>query len=150
MKNLAETAAIHEIRGRIAGLHPECLRQWGKMNAHQMVCHLGDSFEIVVGRRSAAPVKTPLPPPMMKWLALKLPMRWPKGTPTVPEVEQGVGGTPPWEWRRDHQRLIEVFEAFCAKREDWPQHPFFREMTAADWMRWGYLHSDHHLRQFGV
>ena len=23
------------------------------------------------------------------------------------------------------------------------------KMTAGDWMRWGYLHADHHLRQFG-
>ena len=23
------------------------------------------------------------------------------------------------------------------------------KMSARDWMRWGYLHADHHLRQFG-
>jgi hypothetical protein len=28
-------------------------------------------------------------------------------------------------------------------------HPMFGEMTEKDWMRWGYLHADHHLRQFG-
>jgi Protein of unknown function (DUF1569) len=28
-------------------------------------------------------------------------------------------------------------------------HPIFGPMTAKDWMRWGYLHADHHLRQFG-
>jgi hypothetical protein len=25
----------------------------------------------------------------------------------------------------------------------------FGPMTEKDWMRWGYLHADHHLRQFG-
>jgi hypothetical protein len=29
-------------------------------------------------------------------------------------------------------------------------HPFFGQMTEKEWMRWGYLHADHHLRQFGV
>jgi hypothetical protein len=28
-------------------------------------------------------------------------------------------------------------------------HPMFGKMSAKDWMRWGYLHADHHLRQFG-
>lgn len=30
-----------------------------------------------------------------------------------------------------------------------PDHPMFGPMSFADWMRWGYLHTDHHLRQFG-
>jgi len=120
------------------------------MDAHQMICHVADSFDMVLSGRCAAPVKSPLPAPVMKWVALKAPMRWPKGVPTVPEVKQGMGGTPPAEWQRDHQRLLEVFHAFCRKREGWPEHPIFGEMTASDWMRWGYLHSDHHLRQFGV
>ena len=30
-----------------------------------------------------------------------------------------------------------------------PSHPMFGPMTPEDWMRWGYLHADHHLRQFG-
>jgi hypothetical protein len=150
MKNLLDGVAVSEVEMRMARLRPESERRWGKMNAHQMVCHLADSFDVGLGKRYAAPVKTPLPPPVMKWLALQLPMQWPKGVPTTSVAEQGGGGTPPEEWPRDYQRLLEVFHAFCAKREAWPQHPFFREMSATDWMRWGYLHSDHHLRQFGV
>jgi len=76
---------------------------------------------MVVGGRCAAPVKSPLPRPVMKWVALQTPMRWPKGVPTVPEVKQGLGGMPPVEWERDHQRLLEVFRAFCAKQEGWPR-----------------------------
>ena len=135
---------------RMGRLRPESERRWGKMNAHQMVCHLADSFELVVGGRQVAPVRTPLPRPVMKWVALQTPMRWPKGVPTLPEVEQGVGGTAPVEWRQDYQRLLETFYAFCAKQEGWPHHAILGEMSAAEWMRWGYLHPDHHLRQFGV
>jgi hypothetical protein len=32
---------------------------------------------------------------------------------------------------------------------DFRPHPMFKEMSEKDWMRWGYLHTDHHLRQFG-
>jgi hypothetical protein len=33
---------------------------------------------------------------------------------------------------------------------DWPRHPVFGKMSEAAWLRWGYLHMDHHLRQFGA
>jgi hypothetical protein len=29
-------------------------------------------------------------------------------------------------------------------------HPMFGDLTSWQWMRWGYLHTDHHLRQFGL
>jgi hypothetical protein len=29
-------------------------------------------------------------------------------------------------------------------------HPVFGPMTRVDWLRWGYLHVDHHLRQFSA
>jgi hypothetical protein len=32
----------------------------------------------------------------------------------------------------------------------WPAHPIFGKMSETDWMRWAYLHVDHHLRQFGL
>jgi hypothetical protein len=32
---------------------------------------------------------------------------------------------------------------------DW-RHPIFGELTDSERMRWGYLHMDHHLRQFGA
>jgi hypothetical protein len=32
----------------------------------------------------------------------------------------------------------------------WPTHPIFGRMSEAAWMRWAYLHTDHHLRQFGA
>ena len=27
-------------------------------------------------------------------------------------------------------------------------HPLFGPLTEPEWKRWGYLHADHHLRQF--
>ena len=33
---------------------------------------------------------------------------------------------------------------------DWKMHPIFGHVSEAAWLRWAYLHMDHHLRQFGV
>jgi hypothetical protein len=33
---------------------------------------------------------------------------------------------------------------------EWHTHPLLGTMSNAAWLRWGYLHVDHHLRQFGA
>jgi hypothetical protein len=120
------------------------------MSAHQMVCHLCDSYKVALGEKSVSMATGFLQQTVIKWIALRVPAKWPKGTPTRPEVEQGVGGTPPVEFEKDRAELIGVLNRFCGGASD-PKipHPFFGPMTRKDWMRWGYLHADHHLRQFG-
>lgn len=86
----------------------------------------------------------------MKWLALKAPMPWPHGVKTMPENDQLIGGTPPVEFDRDRQRLEALIERFCQPMNNMFPHPYFGQLTEAEWLRWGYLHCDHHLRQFGV
>lgn len=71
---------------------------------------------------------------------------------TVPECEAQRGGTPPAEMERDLSDLRELLDRFA--RQQWgtgaPVHPIFGPLTEREWMRWGYLHMDHHLRQFGA
>jgi hypothetical protein len=81
-----------------------------------------------------------------------MPMRWPHGVRTRPEFDQlAGGGTPPLEFASDMSRLIAAMHKFTAIPRTWQlrPHPMFKEMSERDWMRWGYLHTDHHLRQFG-
>ena len=49
----------------------------------------------------------------------------------------------------DKKEVLERFTA-PAKNVEFHPHPFFGDMSEAEWMRWGYLHCDHHLRQFGA
>jgi hypothetical protein len=73
-----------------------------------------------------------------------------KGVPTRPEIQQGKGGSLPLDFGQDLRWLLSTLDRFCdALPRPCMPHPIFREMTAEDWMRWGYLHADHHLRQFG-
>jgi hypothetical protein len=48
--------------------------------------------------------------------------------------------------------LRELIDRFTRRPRgfDLPDHAIFGSMSEADWMRWGYLHMDHHLRQFGA
>ena len=97
---------------------------------------------------------TPIPVPdwFLKWVAFSLPMKWPQGTPTRPEVDPRKDGTPTGEFSADCRELLQLLDRFTGQPRDfaWQPHPIFGPMTDAEWMRWGYLHMDHHLRQFGA
>jgi hypothetical protein len=122
------------------------------MSPHQTVCHLIDSTLVALGELTVSRVDTPLHRTLVKWIALRAPFRWPSGIPTRPEIDQvHGGGTRPSEFGRDVIRLTELTERFAAERNFAGRaHPIFGEMSAAEWLRWGYLHLDHHLRQFGI
>jgi len=129
---------------------PETPRRWGKMTAAEMVCHLNDCFLSVMGER---PIEIPKPAfghRLLKRIALYAPVKWPPGVKTRPELDQETQGTRPAEFDADMKMLLELIDRFTAQpRTLLERHPIFQQMTERDWMRWGYRHTDHHLRQFG-
>jgi hypothetical protein len=150
MKTLSNLADRQNISLRLSALLPNDAARWGLMSAHQMVCHLDDSYKVGLGEKYASPATGYLRRTLLKWLALETPLQWMKGVPTRPEIEQGKGGSLPLDFRQDVRSLLSTLDRFCdALPRPCALHPIFREMTAGDWMRWGYLHADHHLRQFG-
>lgn len=150
MKTLAQQGDKEEILKRLGKLKADQARRWGKMSCHQMVVHLSDAFLCPMGEKTASPAKPPIPQGIFRWAALYVPVKWPRGVPTRPEMEQGVGGTAPVEFSKDREKLTALIERFTHDRFEWAAHPIFGQMTEKDWMRWGYLHCDHHLRQFGA
>ncbi|MBV9887405.1 MAG: hypothetical protein JO119_12740, partial [Acidobacteria bacterium] len=85
--SLASTTDRQAILGRLGKMRPDSPRQWGKMNAHQAICHLNDSFKGVMGD-IALSGKPMLIGKVVKWVALYSPLTWTRGTPTMPEVDQ--------------------------------------------------------------
>ena len=151
MKTLARPGDRAAILERLARVTPGSHRRWGRMSAHQMVCHLGDGFRMALGARAVRPAAGRLAGLALKGVALYLPVRWPPGIRTMPELDQVVGGTCPGEFGRDLADVIAMVESLavdggpaCAA------HPVFGAMSRRQWLRWGYLHIDHHLRQFGL
>ena len=114
-----------------------------------MVCHLCDAYRLPLGDKTASPATRLLQQTIMKWIALRLPLKWPKGVSTRPEIEQGLGGTPPAEFEKDRAALLSIVRRFSDSAAFSVPHPFFGAMSRDEWLRWGYLHADHHLRQFG-
>ena len=152
MKTLARHRDKAEILQRLRAVRPESARRWGRMSAHQMVCHLSDSFRAVTGQKPVSHAAGPLQRTIVKWIALYLPLPWPPGIATRPEIDQECGGTTPVDFAADVGQLEELLEQITADSRtfDWEPHPIFGRMSEAAWLRWAYLHVDHHLRQYGA
>jgi hypothetical protein len=149
--SLGIAADRQAMMGRLGRLRPESTRLWGKMSAHQALCHLNDSFLGAMGERALSG-KPMAVGKVVKWVALYTPLTWSRNLPTMPEVDQMKLGTPPVEFAADVSQLERLVTRFSAEQRDftYPAHPFFGVMSEEDWMRWGWLHMDHHFRQFGI
>src|SRR5262245_20160574 len=116
MKTLASERDKAEVLGRVKALRPDLARRWGRMTAHQMVCHLCDSCRMVTDRHPVDRRGNPLKGTLVKWFALYLPVRWPAGLLTTPELDQEGGGTRPAEFAADVARLEALLEGIAARR----------------------------------
>lgn len=151
MHTLFDGEMRSRLEARVRALQPDSRRHWGRMSPHEAVCHLSDAFKMALGDKSAASLPGRFKP-AVRFVALRLPFRWPRGIKTLPEAEQGLGGTAPIGFEHDRADLLALIARFCdASPEDFAStHPMFGAMSTTEWGRWGYRHLDHHLRQFGL
>lgn len=151
MRTLARPGDLADLRRRLQTLRPDSAARWGRMSAHQMICHLGDAMLVAADQKTAGAVGGPLTRTIVKWIALYLPLRWPSGIRTVAEIDQEIGGTKPQEFVSDVRELDTRLRRFVEDQQAMgPTHPIFGRMSRKEWLRWAYLHTDHHLRQFGA
>ena len=150
MKTLAHPEDATELVRRLRTLRPESGRKWGRMSSHQMVCHVADALRMALGTKTTSPTGGILHRTVLKWVVLYVPLRWPRGILTRPELDQHAGGTRPGEFAADVAQvevlLLQVASYRSSRR---PPHPLFGALSDRAWLRWAYLHTDHHLRQFG-
>ena len=106
---------------------------------------------MATGEKQVSQASNPLQRTLVKWIALYLPVRWPPGIPTRPEIDQLCAGTTPGDFAADVAELETLVELLATREKgDWPPHPIFGRMSQDAWLRWAYRHMDHHLRQFGA
>ena len=150
LRSLNSASNVDELVLRLGRVQPVSVRQWGTMTPHEMLCHIGDSFSAMLGERAASSKETWLSRHVVKRIALHTSLKWPQGVPTRPEVNPKQNGTKPAEFERDRTRVLELMQRFVQPEARHVHHPMFGALTRDEWMRWGYAHVDHHLRQFGL
>ena len=153
MRTVADEQTLTSLVERLQHLRPDTTRRWGALTAGEMLCHLGDAQESVLGVRiPPGPAASGVPRPVIKWLVLYSPMPWPKGAKTRPGVNPKIDGTRPGDFERDRTRAIASLKGLAAAPPPAlaKHHFLFGPMSARDWHRWAYRHVSHHLRQFGL
>ena len=143
---------IAAMRERLNRLTPDSERQWGTMTPNECLTHLTDALRHPIGERPAV-----LPPRSwfrhvpLKWLVLWVLPRNPRGVKTRPGADPKLEGTKPVEFARDLAELNRVTNKYLAMiPEIHTEHTRFGPMRERDWLRWWWMHMDHHMRQFGL
>src|SRR5262245_49440329 len=125
MKTLMNSHDKHEISQRLVKVSPTSRPRWGKMSAHQMICHLSDSFRASLGEKPVNPATSLFKRTLFKWAALWVPLPWPHGIRTRPEMDQQLGGTPPAAFASDLDQLFVLFDRFCSSKGEFAPHAMF-------------------------
>src|SRR5437773_4553577 len=104
------------IQRRIAQLGPDARRQFGKMDARQMICHLADQLRVALGEIRSRPMPVPwmMRHTPVKQLVIDV-MPWPKGRIQGPPEALTTG---PAEWQRDVTTLRDLLERFASHAGD--------------------------------
>ena len=117
MKTLARHRDKTEILQRLRAVRPDSVSRWGRMSAPQMVCHLSDSFRMVLGQKPVCDATGWRQRTIVKWIALYLPVPWPAGIRTRPELDQERGGTMPGDFAADIAELEALLDRVATQKE---------------------------------
>lgn len=151
MKTVLNPSDRDALLKRLGRLQVDSPRLWGRMDAHSMVCHLGDQVRMILGHIEVPDRSTWFGRHVLKRLVL-----WGLPAPkekvaTFPELDQVAGGgTRPSSFEEDRRAIHRLLDEFSAAGSDLPSHGMMGPMSRGQWARMVYLHMDHHLRQFGV
>lgn len=146
-----DQAFIDETAKRLEKLTPESRPLWGKMSCPEMMGHLNMTIMYSMGKFPAIPaspswVNRHIVGPLILNGILKLPKNFnpprPEGAPAPPPVPGNA------------EMLLNAMKMYLEglQKGDFkaPVHPGFGEIGAEGWGKMHVVHTDHHLRQFGV
>jgi hypothetical protein len=112
-----------------------------------MVCHVRGAFRAAMCEIESSPIATPVAPSKLKAIALWTATEWKQNFWTIPALKRGAPAMRVGRFEADLAEGLAEMERFCQPDQVRGDHAFFGPMSYDDWMRWGYLHTDHHLRQ---
>lgn len=145
MKTLLNDGDREQILERIGRLGPDSERLWGAMTAHQMICHVADQLCVAMGEIPGRRRDTFVSRTFIKWFALYLMPRIPRGKiRTVSEMQT----SDPGQWEVDTLHLRNAVDRF-PRCEEFSPHPVFGPMAPSQWGILAHRHLNHHLKQFG-
>ena len=150
MKSLFEESTQAEILNRIDSVSLQSVRQWGKMDVSQMLCHCANALDMAMGTINPKRVFIGriLGPLLKKKYSDD--SVFGKNSPTSAEL---VTTTSSPLFVNEKNRLINLVILFSKNGEAGVTkhpHPFFGSLTPVEWGIGMYKHLDHHFKQFSA
>ncbi|MEL6615869.1 MAG: DUF1569 domain-containing protein [Bacteroidota bacterium] len=154
MRNFFDPDTAQALADRLDRLTPETRPEWGSMSVGQMLAHCSKPFESVYDPAYARQYPKPRWP--MTWV-----MRFLVKPVVVSQTPYRKNGQTAPSFRITGEREFEVerdrLKAFIGRASGEGAEAFegreshsFGALTAQEWSRLFYKHTDHHLTQFGV
>jgi Protein of unknown function (DUF1569) len=149
MRTLANPSDYELLITRLRSISPQDTARWGRMNVSQMLLHLDEAIRVPLGDFEVSEHTSLVWQTVMKWAALWYPRAWPQNISTRPELDLCQRGIYSDDFETARSGALTQLTRLYSARLQGVKHPFFGSLSRREWMRWGWLHTDHHLRQFG-
>lgn len=152
MPSAFDPPSVQELHRRLEGFRPDADRRWGRMTAHGAIVHMTDAFKMALGERPIRDKSTWFLRTFGRWIGFHTPLPWPRGFRAPRELDQERAGTSPESWDEDLAALHAALDRFFVERDRVAGniHAVFGPLSRREWGVWGYRHTHHHLRQFGL
>ena len=148
-KNLFQAEAVTEVLSRLDNLQPAAQRQWGKMDAAQMMAHCSAAMDMAAGRMN--PPRSLIGRLMGSFVKPIYTNEKPFSQNNPTDKMLVVADARDFQRERTELKIkVQQFHDGGAARCTRRPHPFFGTFTPDEWARGMYKHLDHHLRQFGA
>ncbi len=133
---------------RAKALSSDSTGSWGSMSVTDMLYHCNTiNNAILQGKKTGQ--KPTLKQRLLKILALRLLRQFPKGVNTNPKFLRSENDQ--IAFSEEQKRFAETLLRFANYTDDITgKHPLFGSLNTKEWRRFVWMHTDHHLRQFGV
>jgi hypothetical protein len=148
IKTMFDASSFEAIKTRLENFQPNAVRQWGKMDAAQMLAHCSISLEQCIGKTPFIDESNFIFRTLIKWVVLRQ-IRKGKLSRNSPTAKSFYV-TDERQFDVEKQRLLNVLTEFFQKGQSGHlmPHPAFGPLTKDDWGQLMHLHLHHHLTQF--
>jgi hypothetical protein len=145
-----DQATLSEFTNRVNKVNEQSRREWGALDASQMLRHLTYLIEISLGEEISADRSNFVMRSIMRPIVFSS-MQWPKGKIKAPP---DLTPKPDGDCNVERPRLLKAMSRFVETSAKLPNevrpHPVFGPVTLTYWRRMHGKHLDHHLKQFGA
>ncbi len=147
-KTIDDTSGMADILLRLKHLTVTSVRQWGTMEANEMLWHCRAQLVLALGEIGTRNAHGWLSKWPFNRLAIHV-ISWKQNLRTAREMNVKKEGNQVADFRTEREALVSYLQK-VKHAPDLEPHPLLGSISRNDWGYLIYKHIDHHLRQFGV